>query len=380
VITLPAITLGTALFVLNLEHLLNIWNSITVHCAIWLRLRMRQHRRKDWKNRAIALQEDIAVARAPVRKAQRQSSGWVYLLFLLEYGLVGLPINEIKAALSSAGLLGKASEGCEATHQRRPSVLIENGDDNVDSPTAQRQRRKEEIKQRINQSLEDEKRQEEKRKCEERGNFVTALLRSREFAVKALKKFFRVSFSTLRVILIPFWIVMLAIEYIALIILLALHTTTRSLLSTGSPPASSEPAPKSLWIQGWEILGLDVLLPFGKPPVEPEYGDTDFSTRAVTRVATRLGGIASLRNSPSMNKSPLSPHLVNTKSPSHFRRVDRTDTNPRAQHAKDILRVPTSSPAARRVRRARMFARSGLNPQLELDDMEKVLPSTVSHY
>jgi hypothetical protein len=406
-IAVPCITLGTALFVFNLEHLLNIWTSLTCHCTTWLRLRMRQHRRKDWKDRAIALHEDIAVARAPVRKAQRQSSGWVYLLFLSEYLFVALPVGEIAAVMRVVKLLGKrnhAVSGGTPAHQRRASVLVEHGDDTAaDSATSRQEQRKERIKQRINQSLEDEKRKEKARRYDERGRFVSAVLKSRKPTLHALKKILLISLTFFRALLIPLWIAMLSMEYIvlaaALLLRSRLPSSTPQSNQPSGPSEEADTTSRSIPIQAWEILGLSSLLPLRTTPISPPNADNqDFEIRAVTRVATRLGGItspsimAATTTSPSMNSSlnmniqhynTSTTHLINhptTPTPNfnstfnsllRQQGVSRTDTSltqasrTQIQHAEDILRVspPTretrTESVVRKARRARRFVSRG---------------------
>ena len=98
-ITVPLITLVTALAIFNLQNILDSFHAMAGNMTSGLRHLMLHHRRKDWKSRAIALHEDMAT-QAPVRKATRQSSGWVYSLFLAEYLTITLPVNETLAGLT----------------------------------------------------------------------------------------------------------------------------------------------------------------------------------------------------------------------------------------------------------------------------------------
>lgn len=298
VISVPTITLGTALLIFNLELLLDTWTAMADYCTGWLRLCMRQHRRNDWKDRAIALHEDTTVAQAPVRKAQRQSSGWVYLLFLLEYVLVALPVGEIGVAMEVVGLLGKADRAPSgvSTHQRRASVVVESGIDGVHSGTTRLQQLRARVKERIGRSLEDEERRKKARKYDDQGAFVATLSKARKPISKAMRRVLNASLGILRAPLIPVWILVLSIEYIILVTILAFRSRIIN--------PSSAPQSKSIHIQTWNILGLSALLPLTRTPTDHTPSDPDFESRAVTHAATRLSSIASPRvtdTSPSIN-------------------------------------------------------------------------------
>jgi CorA-like Mg2+ transporter protein len=409
-ISLPSITIGTALLVFNLEHILNFWTSLTENWATWLRHGMRQHRRKDWRERAIALHEDDELTRAPVRKAMRQSSGWVYLLFLLEYILVALPVGEIGAAMRAVGLLDRNVSGGQ-THKRSASVKVENGDDNDQIGSGYtKQEMRERIKQRIEQSLEDEKRREKAKRYKERGSFRAVMLRSRKSSLKALKKTLAVAIDLLRALFIPLWMLLLSIEYMILVTALAFRPPRPPPIQPSSPNSAGEKR-KSIFARAWEILGLSALLPLNKHATTNEKPEEeDFEFRAVNRVATLLGGTSmtsprintdpSMTTSPSMNSLKRnyyrsSTNLVSPVPKSNFnspRQLNHPDTNTAlpsmAQHAEDILSLPTKntrsvSPAARKAQRAGRLARSGLNlnlnSQVEMQDMEDAFGGVKKH-
>jgi hypothetical protein len=384
VISVPTITLGTALFIFNLELLLDMWTAIADYCTGCLRLRMRQHRRNDWKDRAIALHEDTTVARAPVRKAQRQSSGWVYLLFLLEYVLVALPVGEIGVAIEAVGLLGKADRASSgvSTHRRRASVVVESGINGVHSGTTRLEQLQARVKEQIGRSVEDEKRREKAKKYDDQGPFVATFSKARKSISKAVRRILNVSLGILRAPLIPVWILVLSIEYIILVTILAFRSRPIN-------PPSPAPQPKSIHIQTCNILGLSALLPLTRTPTDHTPSDPDFESRAVTRVATRLSSITSPRvmdTSPSINTSSRfhnmsSTNIINTSPDSkrpQIMNVNRTDMkfSSRAQHAEDILRVPsstTTSPSkgvgADGHGRKRSPVRGGLEGKVKLEDM-----------
>jgi hypothetical protein len=98
-ILLPAMTISTALFVFNVERILDLWGELYRKCTIWLQRSMQRHPRNDWKARATALREDEHIGKAPIRKAKKRSSGWVYLFYMAEYLALTLPISELATTL-----------------------------------------------------------------------------------------------------------------------------------------------------------------------------------------------------------------------------------------------------------------------------------------
>ena len=263
-ITLPAITLGTALLVFNLQNMLDTFITFSEQCTMWLRQRMRHHRRKGWKDRAIALHEDEAVTRAPVRKARRQSSGWVYALFMLEHLFVSLPVSEIIIALNYVGLLkeGQVTVRFGARHRSSPSVMIEHGNEVDNSESTIRRRRAERIKERIYQSLEEEKQRQQQERDNERGPMVAVFIKTRRRILERVKKILKVVFGVVRGLFIPLWISLLILEYAFLIAFLAFKP--RDNPSDTNPLTTiaklSQPARKPIWVQAWEAMGLDALV------------------------------------------------------------------------------------------------------------------------
>ncbi|OCL14354.1 hypothetical protein AOQ84DRAFT_435718 [Glonium stellatum] len=287
-ITLPAITLGTAILVFNLQNMLDTFNNISEQCTMWLRQRMRHHRRKGWKDRAIALHEDEAVTRAPVRKAQRQSSGWVYAFFMLEYLFVSLPASEIIVALSFIGLLkeGQVTVRFGARHRNSPSVIIEHGSEMDNSESTIRRRRAEKIKERIYQSLEEEKQKQQEEKDNERGPMIAVFIKTRRRVLERIKKVLKIVFGVFRALFIPLWILLLVLEYIFLTTFLAFKprsspASINSLATLTKPPP---PTYKPNWIQAWEAMGLDALVPISRPAVSLSHDDIQTISK-VTGVA-----------------------------------------------------------------------------------------------
>ena len=289
-ITLPAITLGTALLVFNLQNMLDTFNAFSEQCTMWLRHRMRHHRRKGWKDQAIALHEDEAVTRTPVRKARRQSSGWAYALFMLEHIFVSLPVSEIIIALSYVGLLkeGQVTVRFGAGHRSSPSVMIEHGSEADNSESTIRRRRAERIKERIYQSLEEEKQRQRQEKDNERGPVIAVFIKTRRRMLERVKKILKVVFGVVRGLFIPLWISLLILEYAFLIAFLAFKP--RGKPSDTNPLATlaklSQPACKPIWVQAWEAMGLDALVRIDRPSTSVSRDDT--------HTISRVAGVAAL--------------------------------------------------------------------------------------
>ncbi|KAL2368082.1 hypothetical protein RJZ57_007542 [Blastomyces gilchristii] len=114
-ITLPVITIVSALLIFNLNSLTAAFDSVVRKATFGLQRQMRLHHRKEWKHRALALHQDDISTEPPVRKASKESSHWVYILFLIETAVVVTPVSELNAALNCYGLFGfegeKAGEG-----------------------------------------------------------------------------------------------------------------------------------------------------------------------------------------------------------------------------------------------------------------------------
>lgn len=99
-ITLPSITVITALLIINLESIMAILESTLRKFTSILQEQMRSHHRTNWKSKAHALQQDHLATKPPSRKATRQSSHWVYILFVIEAILVLFPVSEVARCIS----------------------------------------------------------------------------------------------------------------------------------------------------------------------------------------------------------------------------------------------------------------------------------------
>jgi hypothetical protein len=357
-ILLPTFTLGAGLLVFNLENLISVASIGTEKLTTWFRRRMRNHHRKSWKRRAIDLHEDEIAHKAPVTEARRKSSAWVYPLFLLEWAFVALPIYEIVAFLHIVGVLGKDNDE-EA--QKRASIIITEDDDNPDSMAAKKEATRRRVEERINKSLQEELERERKRRDEERGIFLTTLAKVCTALLKAAKTVIRISIGVLRALFLPIWLMLVSTEYMTIAIYFFLASRKWPKPNNDDPLAllsdESDQLPKdSIWKQSWNSLGLEVLLP--PPKTAPDVEDPEVQ-RQIRRVATQLGSIATPRVGGASPRRP-SPTPPST-----------AEVNLRTEYAEDMIKVPLSTNVVtRRVDRGWRFASSGLNPELELEDME----------
>ncbi|KIX00287.1 uncharacterized protein Z518_10426 [Rhinocladiella mackenziei CBS 650.93] len=391
IIALPTITLGTALLVFNLEHILKMWTSTTSFCSSFLRLRMRAHRRKDWRDRAIALHEDLAVSKPPVRKAQRQYSGWIYLFFLMEYVLVAFPVSELIALMTTFGILNHPNSSKSSLHQRQSSTQLEFGKDSAESESTKHEQRMERIRKRVEQSLEDERKREKARKRREQGPVILVLIIIRKASVKVLQKIGLLLFTLLRSLLVPVWTIILLVEYIILVIILLLRSLLRNSFAKRTSVQAKEPTP---FLRAAQILDLTALVPRRKAKIVTDYTQdpADFEFRAVTRVATKLNlaspriktstSMSSLHTSSSTTKLVKSPIVSTSNSRSDGNStvppVIRTYTDPAtlAHHAEDILRVrgpgsnrSTTSTAVRKAFNGRPSAQTNRPTGLEMNEI-----------
>jgi hypothetical protein len=286
-IALPSITVFFAFLVFNLETILCAFSTFSENSAYWLRKKMRGHRRRGWKARAVALQEDESITKAPVRRATKQSSGWMYVFFVLEFLFVTLPVAEIVHFLNYSHVRPNGASPSGSNHQRNSSLTaIERGDETVLSEAERRKQRTEMIKEKVIQSVEVQKRKEQEQRELERGALIASYLRLKRGVRAKVKPVLRGISTVFRTIFMMFGIVLLLIEYAITTAYLFFRpskpTVEENALSsfTNSPPQSAKPA---AWKQAYEILGFDAIYPLCKqdPP-----GLDQHERRAIVRAAT----------------------------------------------------------------------------------------------
>jgi hypothetical protein len=313
-IALPSITVFTALLVFNLEMLLNTFSAFSEKSGYWLRQNMKSHRRRDWTARAIALQEDEAMTKAPVRRATKQSSGWIYTLFVLEFVFVTLPVSEIVMFLKYFRIHRNTSASSTINRRRSTTLTaIERGDNSVEPEAATRKWRNEMIKERIHQSVEEEKRKEQEKRDMERGALGASYVKLKRGAwaqskvvLSALFTFFRALFVLLGILLLP-------LEYACVTVYLFLRPTRTGVSDKNSLVGltiSRQPCSQPAWKQAYELLGLDSIYCLGKKtPGCLNLEEIQTASRAATFLIPTSRGASSAGH----NNSPYETELHDIK-------------------------------------------------------------------
>lgn len=248
-ITLPVITIVTSFLIFNLDAEMAVFNSMVRRVTFGLQRRMKHHFRKDWKETALALHLDHLVAEPPARKAAKQSSNWVYILFILETIAVGLPVSEVKAALDFYGLFRPREEFDWDDNS--------SGHSNID--TEFRNRLRKEIRRRVRQAEQQAKEKEQIRLESEKGITRALLNRFLKSVVRLARLIGLAFFAFARALLLPIWIVLLALEYLLVVAYLSLknRSTARTKSPTHKKETRSESENKSPFLRAWSMLGLD---------------------------------------------------------------------------------------------------------------------------
>ncbi|KKZ64020.1 hypothetical protein EMCG_01681 [[Emmonsia] crescens] len=257
-ITLPVITIVSALLIFNLNTLTVAFDSAVRKVTLGLQRRMKLHHRREWKHRALALHQDDISTEPPVRKASKESSHWVYIIFLIETAVVIIPVSELNAALHCYGLLGS---------ERENNGEGDDDDDYSDKEDASthpsRQDLRKELLMRVRRAAQQAEEQEQRRKDEEKG-LVIALSR----------RFFRnigylgsllvhTVFTSFRVLFLPIWIALLLVEYILILLTFPLLFNQYHSQNSPNPPAHEEGSPESRphspFVRAWHTLSLSTL-------------------------------------------------------------------------------------------------------------------------
>ncbi|EEQ83318.1 hypothetical protein, variant 1 [Blastomyces dermatitidis ER-3] len=256
-ITLPVITIVSALLIFNLNSLTAAFDSVVRKATFGLQRQMRLHHRKEWKHRALALHQDDISTEPPVRKASKESSHWVYILFLIETAVVVTPVSELNAALNCYGLFGfegeKAGEGEDDEYS-----------DNEDASTHQpRKDRQKEVLMRVKRAAREAEEQERKRKDEESGMAIGLLRRFYRYIGHLGRVLGHTVLTSFRILLLPIWVVLLLVEYILTVLTLTLlfdqppYQANPSSATHGEE--SPESHPSSPFARAWHALGLNTL-------------------------------------------------------------------------------------------------------------------------
>lgn len=241
IITLPAIFIVTALLIFNSQNLVELFGATSQRITRALRKKMEHHYRHDWKQTARALQEDKSAAQVPVKKRQRKSSHWVYLLFLLESIFLTCPVNEVKAVICLYGLREKwenqrkegeekekaaseqASEA-QSPESRPASQVIDSGFDvnqssaslaAVDPGLAT-------VAQQLNASRPQSVKRVKEAERQSGHDTQETWLRPVKYILNWLKRIGAVLFTIVRFILLVIWVPLLVVDYAILLFIRAI--------------------------------------------------------------------------------------------------------------------------------------------------------------
>ncbi|OJD22515.1 hypothetical protein ACJ73_06140 [Blastomyces percursus] len=256
-ITLPVITIVSALLIFNLNSLTAAFDSAVRKGTFGLQRQMRLHHRKEWKQRALALHQDDISTEPPVRKASKESSHWVYILFLIETAVVVIPVSELNAALHCYGRFGfvgeKAGEGEDDEYS-----------DNEDTSTHHpRKGRQKEVLMRVKRAAQEAEEQERKRKDEESGMALALLRRFYRYIGHLWRVLGHTVLTSFRILLLPIWVVLLLVVYILTLLTLTLLFNRPPYLANPRPATNGEKSPEShpssLFTRAWRALGLNTL-------------------------------------------------------------------------------------------------------------------------
>jgi hypothetical protein len=120
VITIISVTIFTAFLVLNLQLLTELVKQLMGIFTILLRKFMQRHWRPSWRKTNSALQNDVDAAKIPIQNRLRRSSHWMYLIFIIETLLVGIPVYELRAAANLWGFISHLDAKAAASKARPP--------------------------------------------------------------------------------------------------------------------------------------------------------------------------------------------------------------------------------------------------------------------
>ena len=208
-ITLPVVTIFTILLISNLQSITQLLEDFASHATSSMRTAMKAHHREDWRETARALHSDRAGRQTPVHRRERQSSHWLYIVFLTESVFVFLPVYEIETSLRLLRRLAKQEIDLRMLLGFNTSMAA---GEIADGPLSRAKRVKE---------------------VKEAANKRTIFLRSDDtswttFLLILLKRLAILMKIGLRLLLLPFWVVLVAFEYVALLGFYLLRFNRRS--------------------------------------------------------------------------------------------------------------------------------------------------------
>jgi hypothetical protein len=378
-ISLPVITLAAAILVFNLQNIVTVWSVSTERSSGWLRHLMRRHRHDGWKQQALWLHEDLAATKPPVTKARRRSSAWVYLVFLVEYLLVSVPVGEIAATVRWLSVVN-TDRTPPPLNEKELDMLDEN--DELALMARTKMLKADAVRERINAAMKEEEKKEKKRRDEARGIVLSLLIRFFSFIFAFIKWAAIFLFHFIRALLLPVWFCVLVVEYLFLVILFMVKSwvSKEVVVEDNKYCNNYEKGSVSIWWKSAYALDLDIILP---PRPKPEVVE-DPEILHIRRVKTQLNGIStpSMRlSSPDIGSSSNQKNatviemVIRDRDGDNNRDDERNRSTNRAIPSRsgvgedmgDMMRIPRSSnEVTRKVERGARFARSGLKTGLEI--------------
>lgn len=356
-ITLPSITVATAFIIFNLNTTMTALGSLARSVTMGLQRKMRAHHRRDWNDRAFALHQDDLTTEPPARKAAKQSSHWVYILFLIETLVVVLPVSELDNAIHCYGIYNEMEKG---SHN---NTDLEQSD--VESESHKKTR---DVQKRVKRAALIEKEQEQKRRIEERGAFMSFILHLYWHSVR-LGRALIFSLNLLRFMLFPLWIGVLVIEYVSVLVALGIMNGLFSKANSTAQRLEMSPPQQissSIFFQARHMLGLDTIS-FPKwryhgYPLTPSDTRTQANPEKKRfRIGSRIRGEAPAARANSNNAASSPPDSSNptTLSPKTGGNQPIDPVYSSGLHELSTFAEKSSSLTATRVRRAVHYATAG---------------------
>lgn len=207
-ITLPCVVVAAALVMFNMQNLFDLYDAIASKITLELREVMSSHHREEWREMGELLRRDRQARQTPIRKIQRSTTHWDYVLFLIESVVFDLPVHELTWAWRSCRKL-KSFSGKKA---KRSSA-------HIPRPTKMKSRAARVMAVHNSENLS-----------------LTA--RPRNVAFEASMRVLSVLWIAFRIIWLPIWVQVIIIEYL-LILPFVLFKSEDEFESTTTPKSKS---------------------------------------------------------------------------------------------------------------------------------------------
>lgn len=232
VVTMPCVFLGTAFVMFNASNMIDQGERLAQWVAGFLRNRMKEHHHNRWQSRLDALQKDKQNLEAPVRRVQRQSSRWTYIVFGLTLLLFDLPVHEIEWTLAHVWLLQLHVSG-RLVHKVRPAAPTDpEASPSISAvPSSVPSISRKDTQSRSNTVEFDEEEPQRKTRALRRSQTIRTIYAegfswsredSRRVLLKALLKCLTAIQIAVRILLLVVWLPLVFAEYIILLPLIAL--------------------------------------------------------------------------------------------------------------------------------------------------------------